>query len=292
MFTSLLECLETNSTYENVLGLIINPFSPYYICDYYLSDEAEIYNVPIPIHAKEFLKSPQAPVDGNIIYVQVNFIEWFCQYILPKLYVKIILITGQWHAPQHTNIKLSNIILNHPNIMRWYSQNPIFPNGGKYYAFPYGIEHTHLEKYARVLLESRSTLKTTNIASLPLNTSTNSCRQLFKITTPYLELSDFYREVARAKFLISPIGDRDDCYRHYEAIGLGTIPLSNVGPFYKHIFESSMMYFSTSELVEIADGKKQIDEYQKPRQELICLEYYKEQILQYKKCLQTQQYVQ
>jgi hypothetical protein len=39
-----------------------------------------------------------------------------------------------------------------------------------------------------------------------------------------------------SKYIISPDGDRPECYRHYEAIGLGTMPITQLHPhLYRHL---------------------------------------------------------
>ena len=63
---------------------------------------------------------------------------------------------------------------------------------------------------------------------------------------PKLNVSDYYDAMANSQFVISPEGDRPECYRHYEAIGLGTIPVTNLNPrFYSHLTGSAV--FNTSD---------------------------------------------
>jgi hypothetical protein len=39
-----------------------------------------------------------------------------------------------------------------------------------------------------------------------------------------------------SNYIISPDGDRPECYRHYEAIGLGTMPITQLHPhLYRHL---------------------------------------------------------
>lgn len=80
--------------------------------------------------------------------------------------------------------------------------------------------------------------------------------------------------MAEGKFILSPIGDRDDCYRHYEAIGVGTIPVSNINPFYKNIFSNNMIYTNIDEMVNMIDKESINYIYQEPNKDLICFEYY------------------
>lgn len=42
---------------------------------------------------------------------------------------------------------------------------------------------------------------------------------------PKLAVDDYYRAMASTEYVLSPNGDRPDCYRHYEALLLGAIPI-------------------------------------------------------------------
>ena len=100
---------------------------------------------------------------------------------------------------------------------------------------------------------------------------------------PYLDkikLEDYYLKMAESKYVISPIGDRDDCYRHYEAIGLGCIPISNINKeLYGSIFEDSMYYCDINEMINIFKGTTENKlNYKTPNKDLICLDYYRDLI--------------
>jgi hypothetical protein len=46
----------------------------------------------------------------------------------------------------------------------------------------------------------------------------------------------YYKTMHESKYIISPDGDRPECYRHYEAIGLGTMPITQLHPhLYRHL---------------------------------------------------------
>lgn len=52
-------------------------------------------------------------------------------------------------------------------------------------------------------------------------------------------LTDFLSNLAEARYIVlilSPDGDRADCYRHYEAIAFGAVPITELDPFlYRHL---------------------------------------------------------
>ena len=58
-----------------------------------------------------------------------------------------------------------------------------------------------------------------------------------------LDYVDYLRDISRSKYVISPDGDHPDCHRHYESIGLGAIPITQLDPyFYSHLREGHIIY--------------------------------------------------
>jgi len=60
--------------------------------------------------------------------------------------------------------------------------------------------------------------------------------------SPKLIPKDYYSRMAKSKYILSPNGDRPECYRHYEAIGLGTMPITELDPMLFHHFEQNVIY--------------------------------------------------
>lgn len=45
-----------------------------------------------------------------------------------------------------------------------------------------------------------------------------------------------FRQMHASSYVVSPNGDRPDCYRHYEAIGLNAMPVTQMNPkYYRHL---------------------------------------------------------
>lgn len=276
MFECMLDILRQRNINKTRLLNIINPFSLYNLCDHYVGDEIHRFNIPIAESKNNLLttKNILTIKDFDIVHVEVNWVNYFVTEILDKMNVKIILTTGQWHLPQLLPSPLTEKILGHPNILLWVSQNPIYPNSEKYMAFPYGIDYESLEAYSEALLSLSRNNKTTEISHLPLNHNTNACRQKLPVM-PRLPPKEFYERIADSKFIVSPIGDRHDTYRHYEAIGLGAIPMSNIDRLYRSIFGDSMYYCDIHEMIE---GKAPCN-YIEPNRNLVCFQYHKDLVM-------------
>jgi hypothetical protein len=62
--------------------------------------------------------------------------------------------------------------------------------------------------------------------------------------------SQYYDLIAASKYVVSPAGDRPDTYRHYECIGLGSIPIANINETLYSFFGKNMMFMSESDILQ------------------------------------------
>lgn len=277
-FSKLIENIRKDNGLYNLFMNIVNPFSMHFMCDHFIGSELSRLNIKVPPNKNNLLVTNNVLIiqDYDVLLVEPSYFDIFIEKFLPRINKKIILLTGQWQWPQVYKSGKSDNILNHPNILLWVSQNPIYQNHPKYMAFPYGICHYNLKKYSVQLLEENS--KTKLIECLPLNNGTNPCRSKLP-EVDIMKPEDFYRKMSEAEFMLSPIGDRDDCYRHYECIGLGTVPISNVGETYKCIFGENMYYCDIDSMVTILNSDAIDCSYSIPNRDLICYDYHRDIVL-------------
>jgi len=274
-FERLMEDLKKDSSYETLLQKIINVFSPYYICQHFVGNEAwkwlGLHRIP---GKNDLLTTDNVSVikDYDIVVCQVNYFEKFVRDILPRISGRIILITCQFEYPQLFRSELTDELRDSPKIIRWLSTNPIYEASDTYMAFPCGMCHwrENMTAYAETLL--RGDTAKSGVAHMHLS-ETNPCRDLLP-KGPKCECADYYENIRKSQYLISPIGDRDDCYRHYEAIGLGSNPLSNVGDLYRPIFGDSMIYCGIDEMLKALETQAVSGDNGAPNRDLICLDYY------------------
>jgi hypothetical protein len=113
----------------------------------------------------------------------------------------------------------------------------------------------------------------------------------------------FYKSMQKAQFIISPVGDKPECYRHIEAIGLGTIPISDLHIQYKELYGDNMYFIKKGDDAHlqpltdeenkiltnvnshyrimknlIDDPSPLIDKYNKPNINFISLKYWKDYV--------------
>jgi hypothetical protein len=90
-----------------------------------------------------------------------------------------------------------------------------------------------------------------------------------------LNYTDYLTNLAKSEFVISTSGDRDDCYRHYECIGLNAIPVSNIN--YQEIFGNNMIYSTPDDMVKMVQSGVTYH-YSPPDKNIITIDYWVREI--------------
>lgn len=305
---------EYNKYFENLfksdvdpLYSLINPLSPYMICDHYISSELDPfyyksgirnfegnkntltadtllinYNL---IKGNDLLKNKNIEKikDGDIVQCQVEYLEFFYKEVLQKIDKKIVLFTSQQHYPQINRSELTDIILRSDKILLWVSQNPIYSGNKKYMGFPYGFSQFNVGRFYNYLrgikIEKTRELSNMNCAvhsHLPEEHIRKKYQLFGEKSGKKLEYEDYLDIIASSKFVFSPSGDRNDCHRHYEIIALDGLPISDIR--YYDIFGKNMIYSNGEEMVKMLENNKCNFNYFKPNKDLITIEYWIEKI--------------
>ena len=288
-FVSILEKTNNDNVFEN----FVTPITPYFICNHFISNEIftvsnKYIGFELNLKANDLLKNQNYHdiKDLDIIQVQVDHFDAFCSDLLPffeSRNIRVIIITSQEQLPQlHRNDK-TDMCLNHKNILLWISQNPIYTNHPKYMAFPYGILHRNIAEYVN-FLKSYDTTRNKDIkilnqyARAHVHLPMDHIRYVYPIfgmqsgcPMPY---TWFLSNISNSEFVISTAGDRDDCYRHYESIGLNAIPVSNIEDGYLEIFEENMVYSNPEEMVKMVMENNVQNTYKCPNRDILLVSYW------------------
>ena len=277
----------------SLLPWIINPFSPILLCDFHFGHEKDppptLLTNPLSLDNVHHIQ----PLD--IVCCNSNDFDAFVASILPHLLTSIILFTSRWHLPQVERSSATDAIKRHPKVAHWFAQNPVYPNDDRYTAFPYGILHENLEAYADSLLGSRDVVKSTHIEHLPISMTHSSRKRLARRRRSrradsrsadeqahLMSPPEYYAHMARARFLLSPRGDRYDTYRHWEAIGLGALPIANVDRrLYESLFEDDMVYAEDADfMLRVFNNETHLDAtYHRPNPDRICSTLWAHKVL-------------
>ena len=277
---------------QSMLPFIVNPFSPVLLCDWHYNNGSPDTFFGDPILNKIVTNPLNRSDIGNVkacesICVDATAFNSFVTEILPLISAKILLFTHRWCLPQVHKSHLTDLVRSHPSVSHWFAQNPVYVEDAKFSAFPYGIETGKLRAFGDALLayHQGSKQKNTTIEHLHLSSSHPSRQKLIakraETGEGLFQVHEFYEKVAASRFLISPHGDRPDCYRHWEAIGLGAIPISNIDPLlYGPLFENDMMYVGdTDKMIELLnDPSKLNSRYQSPQSQRVLTRYWTKKV--------------
>jgi len=194
--------------------------------------------------------------NGETVYVHPTAISNFVQFYLPQLQFKIVLLSGDSDMTVPDDIPQAQVVLDHPMIIAWYSQNCVRP-GEKLHQLPIGLDFHTLARGAyswgpQQSLDSQMqdilTLKALNVPKISkcyanyqflMNTRYAADRHLAIQQVPrHLVFYEphkttrmvCWKNMLNFKYVISPHGNGLDCHRTWEAIFLGCIPIVRTSP--------------------------------------------------------------
>jgi hypothetical protein len=198
----------------------------------------------------------------DTIYVVYKAMQSFTQDILPNITAPVVLLTGQFHQSRNNllPIAVTQQVLENPYIIHWFGQNiniynKLSDKPEKLHPFPMGLQSyayqpgrpSPLAAYRKAFLRHlANTTKTHDILLAYLNPYTNKARSGVPSLPEPEPLEHYLEKLAHSRFIFSPNGDRPECYRHYEALGLGAIPVTELDPvYYDHLKSGPVAYNTT-----------------------------------------------
>ncbi len=206
--------------------------------------------------------------DGDTIWVSYTKLEEFTRDFLPYINTTFALITtydGVTRRPTSIDLIAPGITAQ-VYLLGWFATNIGRYTGGyqfhpKVFPFPLGLKskagsskkfQNPLGYYRELFLELwnethhnetefQAMYKTTDIFAGQISETVAGRKGI--PSGPRLDYPVYLRQLAKAKYVISPDGDHPDCHRHYESIGLGAIPITQLDPFlYSHLKEGPVVY--------------------------------------------------
>lgn len=249
---------------DHAVRAVVTPLAPYFLADYFVGagiavearSDVRLRAPAVPLTVANAARVPR----HALVYVQVDFTRMFAKELLPHLSAPVIVLTGQHVLPMlHRRDSVVEMLLASPRVSFWLSQNPMLEHR-KYGAFPYGVSHSHAADFLkatehleasdaawrRAQQSSPSPATATPAAAAgargpPRNSSVfvsfmqRAHHPSRRVAPPphlpngeQLPLAEFFEAMSRAQYVFSPRGDRPECFRHYESIGLGATPITNL----------------------------------------------------------------
>jgi hypothetical protein len=207
----------------------------------------------------------------DTVYVHTKMLTDFIGMVLPRLKVPIVLLSGSYDNTRANRLPHSEVqhLLFHPMIEHWFCQNII--NTTRLHNRPPKLDPLALgmepfDKNPRgpnpvvilrdVILRTAERLPPKSIPVFEAYTSpfTNPNRIHMPRGTK-LSLPDYLEQLAKSKFVLSPGGHKPDCFRHYEALALGAIPVTDLdAETYSHL-QGGPVVFGTSDWWNLTEAK-------------------------------------
>ena len=207
--------------------------------------------------------------DYDTIYVPFSKQDNFVDIVLQYLDVRVILISGQWqNSPSGASDDTISEILSSDYVVHWFCQNlPKYGGDDPYHKkispFPYGLKEFGqgpdvFSTYKRIFFERSINItandKDTNILVGYISKAQPSRRHI--PSGPKLPPAIFFENMLQSRYILSPDGDRPDCHRHYEAIGLGVVPITQLDAhLYRHLQNGPAIFNNSEWNVESLEQK-------------------------------------
>eukprot|EP01052_Picozoa_sp_SAG31_P039615 SAG31_NODE_5528_length_2476_cov_1.731174_1_plen_422_part_00 len=189
----------------------------------------------------------------DTIYVDFNALHTIVDAVLDRVAFPVVLISGQRQLTDEQILKTHNdsvqpvsdavafALLSHPNLHLWFTMNP-WTTHPKMRGWPYGMYASATRLYAQLYQSART--KDADVFASYLSTEGHLRKHRVGIPqTRKLSRHRYLQEMARHRFVLSPNGDRPDCVRNYEAIGLGTVPVTQLNATLYSFLEPSGALF-------------------------------------------------
>lgn len=235
--------------------------------------------------------NPKDVSQEDIVFLSGNLIDVFFKYYHSKINVKYILITHN----SDRNITDNEYRYLDKNIIHWFAQNLEINNKEKISLIPIGLENLRRLKFGRKKWFKNLSIKTNDIL-FSFNLYTNYLKRHsafealsdnFRFET-FSNTEEYFENLKKSKFVISPEGNGLDTHRIWEALILNTIPIMIKTNFTKNLKKLGVPGIYLNNWDELLDfNPSKLEEIYKKETEksfsyLTSLKYWEEKIKSYK----------
>ena len=235
--------------------------------------------------------NPKEVSQNDIVFLSGNLIDIYFKHCHTKIDVKYILITHN----SDRNINDNEYKYIDEKIIHWFAQNLEINNKEKISLIPIGLENLRRLKFGRKKWFKNSSIKTNNIL-FSFNMYSNYLKRQkafealdnnfnFQI---FSNSKDYFENLSKSKFVISPEGNGTDTHRIWEALIINTFPIVIETRFTNNLKNLGVpgIYLESWEELLNYDEKKLDEIYKKEVKKnysyLSELKYWEEKIKSYK----------
>ena len=208
----------------------------YKLCQFGYDPESDYKMFPLSSTPGGVSFDPSKVRKGDLIFLRARHTEAFFAQMVPNIQVPFIIVAHGEFKDGFMEEYLP--YLEEPNLIAWFGTHPIEKSHDKFYALPLGIwpvsQKQNKSKELNDLLEELTTIKKDKLVYANFSEWTHGDRSLVKslfsdndyVTWSFrVPFRKYLSEMARHKFTFSPRGLGPDCYRTWEALSVGTIPI-------------------------------------------------------------------
>lgn len=182
--------------------------------------------------------SPEAVEYGDVVYANALLLDDFMLNKHPFIRNPYVLVThcSDASVPAH-----HEDILNDPKLLAWYAQNPDLSDHDKLFPLPIGLAnrdfaHGNVDAVSRI---RRERPQKTGWLYVNINPETSADRhralaalkdQKFATIGEQSDFETYLRHMAKHRFVLCPAGNGLDTHRVWEALLVGSIPVTASSP--------------------------------------------------------------
>ena len=114
-----------------------------------------------------------------------------------------------------------------------------------------------------------------------MNVTTHEDRHLFNdfMVEDCKNVNLFYNLLQRHKFCVSPIGQKEDCYRHLECTAFGCMPIVNGSERLKDLYGNNIILDTTSNMVNnLKYSNTNLYAYEMPNRDMCLTQFWRNRI--------------
>lgn len=193
--------------------------------------------------------NPNDIKDGDIIFLKPILKEYFFTELHPRINARYILISHNCDLPSPGKFAY---ILDDPKLIAWFTVNPDIANHPKLFPIPIGLANRYwpygnVETFDTVA-KNALRIKKDILLYFNMNTRNNELERKeaenaftdknFCYKPTRKSYHEYLIDLARSQFVVSPHGAGLDCYRTWEALLMGCIPIvkkSTLDPLYEDL---------------------------------------------------------
>jgi len=235
--------------------------------------------------------NPKNVSQKDVVFLSGNLIDKYFLYFHPKINTEYILITH--NSDKNITDREYSYVDN--NIIHWFAQNLEINNREKISIIPIGLENLRRLKFGRKKWFKNISIKTNDILfSFNLYTNYLKRQPAFEALQNNLDFQifsnpeEYFENLKRTKFVISPEGNGSDTHRIWEALILNTLPIMIKTSFTKNLQELGVPGIYLNSWEELFNyNKSQLNEIYKEETNknfsyLMQLKYWEDKIKNYK----------